>query len=258
MAPWLLQKPPSAAFFMDSIVKIFVGFDQREAVAYHTFCQSVIDHSSVPVAFIPLAKPLLAGFEGRRDGSNDFIYSRFLVPELCGFSGHAIYADGDMVCRDDIADLWGLRDPYMACQVVKHEYMTKRGWKYLGAKNEDYPRKNWSSLILWNCGHFLNRVLTREFVAEKSGAYLHRFQWLDPERRISAADGTERIGERIGDRLGALPIEWNWLDIEYAENENAKLIHYTLGTPCFAEYSRSPHARWWHESRNRMSEPRGL
>lgn len=221
----------------EHLIPIFCGFDQREAVAYHAFCQSVIEHASEPVQFIPLAKNLLKGFDGQRDGSNAFIYSRFLVPELCGFNGHAIFADGDMICKADMAELWALRDPYMAVQVVKHDYKTKHPRKYLGAKNEDYPRKNWSSLILWNCGNFINRKLTSEKVGQMTGKELHRFSWI-PD-----------------DRIGELPKDWNHLVSEYPYNPDAKILHYTLGSPCFPDYSRCPQARDWHETHKRLNDP---
>ena len=219
------------------MIKIAVGFDQREAVAYHAFCQSVIEKASEPVQFIPLAKNLLNGFDGQRDGSNAFIYSRFLVPYLMDFSGFCIYADGDMICNADIAELWALQDHYKAVQVVKHDYKTKHLIKYLGQRNDNYPRKNWSSLILWNCASFPNRQLTPEFIAKQSGAFLHRFQWVDDER------------------IGELPGEWNWLSTEYPDNNAAKLIHYTIGLPAFEDYKHAPMAQFWHSTHRRLNEP---
>lgn len=214
---------------MNNKLTLVVGFDQREAVAYHVFCQSVIDKSTVPVQFLPLAENMLQGYkEVHTDGSNKFIYSRFLTPYLMDYSGWAIFADGDMVCEADIAELWALRDPTKAVQVVKHDYKTKANKKYLGNKNEDYPRKNWSSVILWNCEHPENKVLTPEFIQSQPGSYLHRFSWL--------AD----------DLIGELAPEWNWLAIEYPENPNAKLIHYTLGTPCFKSYANQSMSDLWH------------
>lgn len=210
------------------MIPIFVGYDKRESVAYHTFCQSVLSRASQPVQFTPLALNTLQYTETHTDGSNDFIYSRFLVPHLMNFNGWAIFADGDMVCQADIAELWAMRDPYKAVQVVKHDYKTRFPKKYLGAKNEDYPRKNWSSVILWNCSHYANKVLTPDFVASKSGSYLHRFEWV-PD-----------------DRIGELPDEWNWLVSEYPHNPVAKLYHFTVGTPCFKEYSTCDHAIMWH------------
>ncbi|MDG1467171.1 MAG: glycosyltransferase, partial [Alphaproteobacteria bacterium] len=116
---------------MDEIADIVVGFDQKESVAYHTFVQSVIDKSSIPTRFMPLNIGALTSYkETHKDGSNDFIYSRFLVPYLMKFNGWAIYADGDMVCLEDIKKLWGLRNNKFAVQVVKHDYKTKVKSKY--------------------------------------------------------------------------------------------------------------------------------
>jgi lipopolysaccharide biosynthesis glycosyltransferase len=216
---------------MRDLVRIVVGFDPREAIAYHVFCQSVLEKASMPVTFLPLAAQSLAGYtEQHKDGSNRFTYSRFLTPHLMEHEGWALFADGDMVCNVDIAELWRLRDPSKAVQVVKHDYRTKAVKKYLGNKNEDYPRKNWSSVVLWNCGHPANRCLTPEFVASKDGAFLHRFSWL--------AD----------DAIGELPKAWNWLAIEYDEDPSARLIHYTLGTPCFAEYRDTSSSVHWHQT----------
>lgn len=213
------------------MIPIYVGFDQRESIAYHTFCQSVIARTSEPVSFVPLALNALKGYtETHTDGSNAFIYSRFLVPHLQNYQGWAMFADGDMICCEDIAKLWALRDESKAVMVVKHDYETKYPIKYLGNKNSNYPRKNWSSVILFNCAHPANQALTKEYVENNTGATLHRFSWLTDEL------------------IGELPIEWNWLDAEFEYNEDAKLIHYTIGTPCFADYQDGTQTRqWWEE-----------
>ena len=212
-------------------VNLVVGFDQREAIAYHVFCQSVLDKSTLPVQFLPLNPRAIAEYtERHKDGSNVFIYTRFLTPYLMDYRGWAIFADGDMICNADIAELWALRDPSKAVLVVKHDYKTKAQTKYLGNKNENYPRKNWSSVILWNCEHPDNRQLTPAFVESKDGAFLHRFKWLED------------------DQIGEIPKEWNWLAIEYEPKADAKLIHYTLGTPCFRDYSSSEMSDKWHSA----------
>lgn len=223
------------------MIRLAVGFDQREAIAFHTFCQSVLEKSSVPVAITPLVLSSLPGYsESHTDGSNTFIYSRFLTPWLMGFEGWAIFADGDMVCLADIAELWAMRDAARAVLVVQHDYKTKANTKYLGNKNQDYPRKNWSSVILWNCAHPKNRVLSPEFVSQQTGAYLHRFSWLDD------AD------------IGALPTEWNWLTTEYKENRAAKLLHFTLGTPCFKDYANAEMSEVWHAHHARVNQGMGV
>jgi len=219
---------------MVETIKIVAGFDQRESIAYHVFIQSIIENSSLPVLFVPLAINVLKDYkETHADKSNDFIYSRFLTPYLNNFNGWAIFADGDMICQADIKELWDLRDHSKALLVVKHDYQTKAHKKYLGNVNENYPRKNWSSVILWNCAHPKHKILTPEFIASQTGKYLHRFSWLDDSD------------------IGELPKEWNWLAIEYPENKNAKLIHYTLGTPCFKEYKNTEMADIWYETYNR-------
>jgi lipopolysaccharide biosynthesis glycosyltransferase len=216
-------------------INMVVGFDQRESIAYHTFTQSVMDKSSLPVSFTPLAINTLKGYhETHTDKSNDFIYSRFLTPYLNAFSGWAIFADGDMICQSDIKELWDLRDESKAVLVVKHDYKTKAQKKYLGNSNADYPKKNWSSLILWNCAHPKHRVLTPDFISNRTGKFLHRFSWLEDED------------------IGDLPRDWNWLAIEYPENKNAKLIHYTLGTPCFKEYWDCDMSEIWHANQKRV------
>ena len=212
------------------MIPIFVGYDPREAVTFHVCVNSIIRHASKPVQIIPIALNLFSDYtETHADGSNQFVYTRFLVPHLMSFNGWAIYIDGDMVVRDDIVKLWEMRQYDKDVMVVKHDYLTRMTEKYMGSKNEDYPRKNWSSVILWNCNAFPNRQLKPSFIQEKDGAYLHRFSWLDD------------------DRIGELPIEWNWLPDELGENPDAKLLHYTLGAPCFDEFVDATQAEEWHK-----------
>ena len=212
------------------MITVFIGYDTRETVAFHVCANSIIRHASQPVSIVPLALNLLSDYtETHTDGSNSFTYSRFLVPYLMNYQGRAIYLDGDMVVLEDIANLYTLASDNHAVQVVKHNYTTARSTKYLGAKNENYPRKNWSSVILWNCAHDSNRLLTPKYIEKNTGAHLHIFSWLQD---------TE---------LGELPVEWNWLPDEFGANPGAKLLHYTLGTPCFDEFSKGSQTDLWHQ-----------
>ena len=214
------------------MIPIFIGYDPREAIAFHVCSNSIIRHSSYPVSINPLALNILKDYEEKHtDGSNHFIYSRFLVPHLMEYRGWAIFIDGDMLLRDDIEKLWKLRDESKAVMVVKHDYKTKMTEKYLGAKNENYPRKNWSSVILWNCSHVANKVITPEFIEIATGAQLHRFTWLADEL------------------VGELPKVWNWLPDEFGANQDAKLLHYTLGTPSFHDFATTPMGDEWHRER---------
>jgi hypothetical protein len=215
-------------------LKLYAGFDEREEAGYHAFTSSVVRNSSIPVSITPLSEKSLSKFydAGQRDGTNAFTYSRFLIPYLEDFEGWAVFADGcDMVCREDLAELEKIRDPWKAVQFVHHDYKTKHSRKYIGeameADNGDYPRKNCSSLMIINCSHYAWRDLTPEQVAKLPGSYLHRFQFI-PERYI-----------------GKLPVEWNWLVDEYGENEDAKLLHWTAGIPAFEHYKDAPMAAEW-------------
>lgn len=195
----------------------------------------MLETASMPVRFIPLAQRLLGGFDGQRDGSNQFIYSRFLVPYLQGFEGDAIFVDGDMIVTEDIHGILDTVSRDRAVSVVKHDYETKHRQKYVGtalqSPNDDYPRKNWSSVMVWNCGHESNRILTPELVNNSSGAFLHRFEWLNDEE------------------IGSLPTRWNWLVGEYG-HKPAALYHYTLGAPGFDHYSRCDAADLWHDAKH--------
>jgi lipopolysaccharide biosynthesis glycosyltransferase len=170
-------------------------------------------------------------FDGQQDGTNAFIYSRYLVPFLQDYKGWAIFCDGDMHVNADISELWDLRDDKYAVMVVKHDYKTKAKKKYVGSPlendNIDYECKNWSSVMLFNCGHPSNKILTKRHVAE-SGPLIHRFNWLND------------------DDIGELPKTWNHLDTEYEWDESAKLVHQTLGTPAFAHYAACDSAHQWN------------
>lgn len=211
---------------------MFVGYDPREAVAYHVCANSIIRTASSPVAIIPIALNLFQDYqETHTDGSNQFIYSRFLVPYLMNFHGRAIFIDGDMIVRSDIVELYESLEIGMDVAVVKHDYQTRMTEKYLGSKNENYPRKNWSSVIVWDCQTYPNKQLTPEFVQKQPGSFLHRFSWID------------------NDRIQSLDPVWNWLPDEFGPNPDAKLLHYTLGTPCFHEFADTPQAEEWHRER---------
>ena len=212
--------------------RIFIGYDPREAVAYHTCVQSIIDNASDKnnLEFHPVCGE-------RRDGSNDFIYARFMVPYLCGFKGSALFLDGDMIVRADVSELFGILRLDRGVQVVKHDYKTKFPVKYLGNKNEDYPRKNWSSVTLWNCGYMPHRKLTPDTIKNATGSYLHRFGWLEDWQ------------------IGELPEAWNRLVLEDEIQTTDKLLHYTIGTPCFKEYSNCPGAEEWYASYKRATAP---
>lgn len=224
------------------MIQIFAGYDLRESVGYHAFCQSVIDTCTMPVSIAPLSLNQLRDYytAGQRDGTNEFIYSRFLIPFLMGYKGWALFVDGaDMIVKGDLAELWAMRDGNKAVQVVKHNYKTKNPKKYVGtameARNADYGRKNWSSVMLINCAHPAWGKVSPSFVAEQPGSVLHRFAFMDDAL------------------VGDLPIEWNWLADELGVNPDAKLLHWTAGSPAFPFYSNAVHADHFRKAHERAN-----
>lgn len=208
------------------MIRIFLGYDRREAIGFHTCVRSLMDTVTAPLSIVPVSGD-------RRDGTNDFVYSRFLVPHLCGYKGWAIFADGsDMLFREDVAALWALQDPSFAVAVVKHDYKTRHSRKYVGSKmeadNRDYPRKNWSSLMLFNCAHKGNRELSPDYIDDHDGAHLHRFGWL------------------LDEEIRALPTKWNVLIGEEGEGGPCAVAHFTLGIPALGEvHRRQRYAEEW-------------
>jgi hypothetical protein len=237
------------------VLKIFIGYDETQPAAFHVCAESLITNSSRPLSITPLHRPQLHALSSpHAEGyppSNTFNLTRFLVPHLCDFQGLALYIDGDMVVDADIAELFGLFEfrslsrrengsaPY-ALGVVQHDYRTNGATKFKGQVNRDYPRKNWSSVMLFDASHVANGLLRPQFVASKSAEYLHRLEWLDDSDIME------------------LPKEWNVLADEPNQSPAPKLIHYTLGTPCFPEYAGCQYARIWHYMRRRMNYPAEL
>jgi len=222
------------------IIKVFIGYDPVESIAWHTMAASIYRQSSRPVAIVPVNLANLKGIFNRpRDPkqSNEFSFSRFLVPYLCKYEGHGIFFDCDQMLRTDIAEIFTVMEeqPGKAVYVVKHTYEPRDDVKYLNTVQYKYPRKNWSSVVLWNCEHKKNNYLTPSVVNSADGLTLHRFKWLEDSD------------------IGELSIKWNWLVGEYDDPPNdIKNIHWTIGGPYFNEYSNSDFSQEWHEERDRM------
>lgn len=215
------------------MIRVFIGYDKVEAAAYHTLCHSIWRHASVPVSITPIVLKQLPELGRPRDPmqSNEFAFSRWLVPYLCEFKGKAIFMDCDMLFTQDIKELWDSADDKYSVQVVKHVHVPKEKVKFLGAKQTVYEKKNWSSVMLFNNSKCRN--LTLQYVNEANGLDLHQFKWLVDEGLI-----------------GDLNPKWNHL-VDYQENKPISEIanlHYTTGGPYFKSYYNCSYGReWWDE-----------
>lgn len=216
-------------------LQIFIGYDSREPIAYHVLAHSIISRASAPVSITPLVQGSL-----RKDGlywrernyleSTEFSFSRFLVPYLSNeYEGISIFMDCDMLCLGDIYEIAFVNSGVACC---KHEYVPRESTKFLGAKQVAYPRKNWSSFMVFD--NKFCKTLTVDYVNRASGLDLHRFVWISDAK------------------VKSIPLEWNWLVGEYEPNPNAKILHYTNGGPWFDEYKNCDHADLWFAERDAM------
>lgn len=224
---------------------IFIGYDAREVRAYDVCRHSILRRASRAPMIEPLDDAALRAAElydrpfrvepngqkiDLRDGrpfSTDFAFTRFLVPALRGYRGWALFVDCDFLFLSDVARLFALRDERYAVQCVKHDHRPGETTKMDGVTQGSYPRKNWSSLVLWNAAHAANRALTPETVNHADGRWLHGFGWLADEE------------------IGALPPSWNWLAGISSPAIDPDAVHFTLGGPWFAAWQDVPFADAW-------------
>lgn len=219
-------------------VKVFIGYDPREAVAFSVLSHSIHRRASLPVSITPLMlSQLETVFHRKRDllQSTDFSFSRFLTPCLSNYQGWSIFLDCDIIARDDIAKLWALRDDRYAVMCVKHDYVPVETEKFLGQPQTAYGKKNWSSVMMFNNAKCT--ALTPEYVNTATGLQLHQFKWLAND-----------------DLIGALPARWNHLVGQYPPNPDAALVHFTIGGPYFDEYHDCEYSREWRAEQAAANE----
>jgi lipopolysaccharide biosynthesis glycosyltransferase len=220
------------------MIRVFIGYDPREAVAYHVLTHSILSRSSEPVEISPLNLQNLKRIFWREKNplqSTEFSFSRFLVPYLSEYQGWSLFCDCDMLMLDDIANLWALRNDDYAVQVVKHEHVPKESVKFLEKTQTRYEKKNWSSVILFNNAKC--KALTLDYANTATGLELHQFKWLENDALI-----------------GELPARWNHL-VDYDPQISASdlsFLHFTEGGPYFEAYKNCGYADLWFAERDRM------
>lgn len=224
-------------------MKVFIGYDSREDIAYQVCKHSILSRTEdVDVEPLKLSELKEKGIYTREDdplSSTEFTFSRFLVPYLMNYSGWAIFADCDFVFLEDVKKLFNIAKKYdYAVMCAMHDYKPTNSLKMDNKQQFQYPRKNWSSLMIFNCGHPALKELNPEIVNKETGEYLHRFKWLKD------------------DELGAISHEWNWLVNWYKEPENGipKALHFTEGGPWFSNYLKTEYGAVWMEEKYKYLE----
>ena len=231
---------------MSTPLRVFIGYDTSEDVAYRVARDSLLAHASVPVQVEPLVieelnarglytRPFWRDSDGQRydciDGkpfSTDFSFTRFLVPALCEYEGLALFIDSDVMFRADVAELFRLCQGQRAVWCVQHDFEPPPSYKMrTGLRQEPYRRKAWSAVMVFNCAHTNTKALTPWAVNHLFGIRLHAMDW-------------------AGESIGALPEEWHWLEGHSSISMEApKLVHFTRGTPDIPAYSSVPFADEW-------------
>ena len=232
------------------MLTVYIGWDSRETIAADVCRHSILTHTSIPVDIVmlkqeELRRRKLYWRDVDKLASTEFTFTRFLVPYLNNYEGTAIFMDSDMVLTTDIAELIADVDPKKAISCVQHDYTPPPGFKMDGQQQLAYPRKNWSSMVVWNCAHPANKQVTLELVndPEVTGAYLHRFSWLKDHY------------------IGLLGPQWNWLVDWYVEGRDGAplLLHYTEGGPWFSNHKNCGYSdvwNWYHDSfKSTIPEP---
>lgn len=238
------------------ILPVYIGYDKREHEAYEVCRHSLQRHSSIPLHIQPLDQNALrySGLYRRASSpgtwedssdhkpfSTDFSFSRFLVPALQQWKGWALFVDCDFVFTQDIAKLFYGVDREMAVSVVQHDYRPKETLKMADQPQENYDRKNWSSLIMWYCGHPSNKKLTVDAVNLEPGSWLHGFRWLKDEE------------------IGSIDKDWNWLEGWYpSKDPPPAAIHYTRGGPWFANWQSVDFADLYLAERKLVPNLKGI
>lgn len=233
--------------------RVYIGFDQREKLAYDVCRYSILHNTHEDIEIIPLVhkelrrqgwfkRPwMVNAYDGNWvdliDGkgfSTEFSHTRFLVPALNGYKGMALFMDCDMVWDTNIKELIALADNKYAVQCVKHNHRPPEGKKMDGCEQARYPRKNWSSFMIFNCNHPANRFLTPEYVSTQPGGEMHAFSWLEDYQ------------------IGALPVEYNWIEGVSPAVEKPKVVHYTEGGPWWRAYNEVAYSDMWWRYHERL------
>ena len=229
---------------MSEQLKIYVGYDSREDIAWQVCRHSLLRHADPALEVYPLKLTTLRelGLYTRAadKASTEFSLTRFLSPYLAAHEGWTLFVDCDVLFTTDVRKVLAHASRDKAVYVVQHDYTPAVAMKMDGQHQTSYPRKNWSSFMLFNNAHPAVKALTPEIVNNATPAFLHRLQWVADDSLI-----------------GALPLGWNFLEGEYpmpAETPNA--IHYTNGGPWFENWQNVDYAGLWRAERDRVVQGR--
>jgi lipopolysaccharide biosynthesis glycosyltransferase len=229
-----------------SPLKVFVGYDSREDIAWQVCRHSLLRHAREPLRVVPIRQSAVRELclytrPADTSASTEFSLTRFLTPYLAAQGGWVIFCDCDFLFTIDVHKVLEGLDPAKAVYVVQHDYTPTFNVKMDGQRQTTYPRKNWSSFMVFNCDHPDVAALTPAVVNMASPSYLHRFEWITADTSI-----------------GALDLDWNFLEGEYQRPlTTPRVIHYTNGGPWFEQWTNVDFADLWLTERDLYEETIG-
>ena len=223
---------------MGASLKIFIGYDSREDMAWQVCRFSLHRHASAEIDIHPLKQATLRELglytRGPDKASTEFSLTRFLTPYVAAHNGWTLFVDCDFLFTTDVHKALKHVRKDKAVYVVKHVYTPANTLKMDGKLQTAYPRKNWSSFMLFNNAHPAVKALTPEVVNRETPAFLHRFSWLSD------------------DLIGELPLGWNFLEGEYPRpQQTPHAIHFTNGGPWFPQWQNVDFGDLWRAERDR-------
>ena len=218
-------------------IKVFIGLDEPYKIVYDVCKYSILkNNKKYNLDIIPINYNTVKDYNRVKDQyeSTQFSFARFWTPFESDFKGVSIFLDSDFLFLDSIDSLIDLYDEEKAIMCCKHNYKPTNSKKMDNKVQTVYPRKNWSSLIIFNNSHPKNKILEPFMLNTSTGSYLHRFSWLDDED------------------IGNLPLQWNWLTDWYSETEDfkPKALHYTEGGPWLDNYKDCKYNKHWDSIKN--------
>jgi len=218
------------------VINIYIGYDEHHSITYDACKFSIIKgNSKYDINVIPINYNTINSYDRIMDKyeSTQFSFARFWVPYESNYKGISIFCDSDFIFMDSIDNLIDLYDDRYAIMCCQHNYTPNSDIKMNGKIQSSYPRKNWSSLMIFNNEHPKNKTLNPLTLNNQSGAFLHRFNWLDDNE------------------IGSLPLDWNYL-VGYYTGKDPKALHYTDGGPWLKGYENCKYSDIWYEHKNKI------
>lgn len=213
---------------------IFVGYDSNQKLAYDVCVKSLSKYDNVnifPLKQNELRQKFIYNRPVDELASTEFSLTRFLVPYLSNYQGWSLFCDSDFLFLENVEELFNYRDDNKSVLVVKHNYVPKSKIKMTNKLQYNYPRKNWSSLMLFNNSKCIN--LTTDVVNTSEPSYLHQFKWLND------------------DDIGEIDKEWNYL-VGYYNDRKPKALHFTDGGPWHEGYENCQYNELWINEYNQL------